>query len=677
MNTEWTQVEIIHLETDCINGFGFGITGNKSTGVVVKSITPGGSANRNGNLRLGDHFFQIGKINVRSMSSEQIASIIRQLIQTQHTNQLVQFVVARPIRESQNHPTGNTSLLLNQNSKTSQIIKTQKLIDTKIINLNFTKTDDSLIQLSPPTPTDDNSIYIDCILNRENTNEIFGIGITEPDEKHKIYYINELIIDSIADKLNKINIYDQIIEINDNISNLAQIKTILSNDLRIKMKLKRNIKEIHKILEDKWHSSTGNEIICHEIDKLNTSCLGISLEGTVDIENGQETHSHHYIRSIQKDGPIDKCQRFEICDELLEINGNILHNISYIDLLNILKNLPMKMMTVVCARSKKIAQPVLKTTILPAQAGRTPPIRSRSLELDGLAMWNTKINYIELLKTDKGLGFSIIDYSDPFNTLNNAIVIRSLVPNGAAQLDGRLLPGYRLVSVNSTSVENSSLDVAVGCLKEAPRGVVKLGIQKPLPYPYSMNDLDLKTKSASVILTKDEEDDDDLLNDETIKLLNEDDVEYGCAAMSAPAILNQIHYETDGGKFKYTPKLDNVLEVCCKVEEERCVEYNDNSDLDDFFLNNNNYPDDNDDDYGDYDDNETDSTGTASSNSIKSSLQSPEKDIIKDDDDGNFSLVIKNNDEDFEEHEYGEFVYSYENIRFLVSWKFCDFLKII
>lgn len=76
LNTEWTQLETIELlnessssgsnanlnkaaqtvinatqigtspSSSSSGGFGFGITGNKSTGVVVKAITPGGSAHK-------------------------------------------------------------------------------------------------------------------------------------------------------------------------------------------------------------------------------------------------------------------------------------------------------------------------------------------------------------------------------------------------------------------------------------------------------------------------------------------------------------------------------------------------------------------------------------------------------------------------------------------------------
>lgn len=63
LNTEWTQLELIELLNELPSqnldeisnlkgtsvgsgGFGFGITGNKSTGVVVKVITQGGSADK-------------------------------------------------------------------------------------------------------------------------------------------------------------------------------------------------------------------------------------------------------------------------------------------------------------------------------------------------------------------------------------------------------------------------------------------------------------------------------------------------------------------------------------------------------------------------------------------------------------------------------------------------------
>jgi multiple PDZ domain protein len=47
--------------------------------------------------------------------------------------------------------------------------------------------------------------------------------------------------------------------------------------------------------------------------------LGISLEGTVDVENGNEVRPHHYIRSILADGPVGVNGILKSGDELLEV----------------------------------------------------------------------------------------------------------------------------------------------------------------------------------------------------------------------------------------------------------------------------------------------------------------------------------------------------------------------
>lgn len=55
------------------------------------------------------------------------------------------------------------------------------------------------------------------------------------------------------------------------------------------------------------------------------------------------------------------------------------------------------------------------------------------------------------------------------------------MPGGVAQMDGRLIPGDRLLFVNDINLENSSLDQAVQALKGAAKGVVRIGVAKPLP----------------------------------------------------------------------------------------------------------------------------------------------------------------------------------------------------
>ena len=61
--------------------------------------------------------------------------------------------------------------------------------------------------------------------------------------------------------------------------------------------------------------------------------------------------------------------------------------------------------------------------------------RSRSLEIfSDPATWSQEVVEVTLTKGDNGLGFSILDYQDPANPHNTVIVVRGLVPGGAAML---------------------------------------------------------------------------------------------------------------------------------------------------------------------------------------------------------------------------------------------------
>lgn len=84
--------------------------------------------------------------------------------------------------------------------------------------------------------------------------------------------------------------------------------------------------------------------------------LGISLEGTVDVEDGQEVRPHHYIRSILPEGPVGSNALLRSGDELLEVNGHRLLGMNHIEVVSILKDLPV-CVRMVCARRAGEAPP--------------------------------------------------------------------------------------------------------------------------------------------------------------------------------------------------------------------------------------------------------------------------------------------------------------------------------
>ncbi|NXK15952.1 MPDZ protein, partial [Arenaria interpres] len=250
----------------------------------------------------------------------------------------------------------------------------------------------------------------------------------------------------------------------------------------------------------KWQRIMGSnyEIVVAVVNKFSESSgLGISLEATV---------GHHFIRSILPEGPVGRSGKLFSGDELLEVNEISLLGENHKDVVNILKELPIKV-TMVCCRP--VAPPIAHPEVLESLSLSEVQLTNKAhielgfigssdtegtaleitdegqsmeeVQSSSLAMWETEVQHIELEKGSMGLGFSILDYQDPVDPANTVIVIRSLVPGGVAEQDGRLLPGDRLMFVNDINLENGSLEEAVQALKGAPTGIVKIGVAKPLP----------------------------------------------------------------------------------------------------------------------------------------------------------------------------------------------------
>ncbi|NXO16938.1 MPDZ protein, partial [Oriolus oriolus] len=250
----------------------------------------------------------------------------------------------------------------------------------------------------------------------------------------------------------------------------------------------------------KWQRIMGSnyEIVVAVVNKFSESSgLGISLEAAV---------GHHFIRSILPEGPVGRSGKLFSGDELLEVNEISLLGENHKDVVSILKELPIKV-TMVCCRP--VAPPVTQPEVLESLSLSEVQLTEKGhvelgfigssdtegaaletadegqsmeeVQSSSLAMWETEVQHIELEKGSMGLGFSILDYQDPVDPANTVIVIRSLVPGGVAEQDGRLLPGDRLMFVNDINLENGSLEEAVQALKGAPTGTVKIGVAKPLP----------------------------------------------------------------------------------------------------------------------------------------------------------------------------------------------------
>ncbi|KAK6188757.1 hypothetical protein SNE40_004870 [Patella caerulea] len=623
LSTEWTQIEVIDLINDG-TGLGFGIIGGRSTGVVVKTILPGGIADNDGRLRSGDHILQIGDVNVRGMSSEQVALVLRQ------SGSHVRLIVARSILEPPPYQVPHAPIIATHalDEHLMQINEIMAMDNQESIDRGMADEQNEYnrrgdaerdaaidremqrerdmqgqVQVHPylelQQPMYDMNEDLDGaeVFDVDLVKDHQGVGITIAgyiggEETPGTEDISGIFVKSIAEgsaaaKDGRIQVNDQIIEVDGlslhgytnhqavevlrNTGQVVNLKLVRYNHGPKYEKLQQYLVQANQMvittpvtsntpsitIEDKeeielddvnveedysgdltadeeaalkscWSSIVGSDfdVVVAKLSKFKEGGgLGISLEGTVDVENGVEVRPHHYIRSILPEGPVGQNGKCKSGDELLEVNGRRLLGLNHVDVVGILKDLPQHV-RLVCARRKNppateiyaqqedvdYTSPAFNTGVkenLPlsnrmvkaksdlaissvestALQNSLNKSKSRSLEpLSSLAMWSNEPVVIELIKGDNGLGFSILDYQDPVNPNETVIVIQSLVPGGVAQQDGRLVPGDRLIFVNDVNVENATLDETAQALKGAQKGIVQIGVAKPLLLSENLNE---------------------------------------------------------------------------------------------------------------------------------------------------------------------------------------------
>nr|CDS26070.1 multiple pdz domain protein [Hymenolepis microstoma] len=186
LKSEWSEVELICLQNDLNNGLGFGLLGNKTTGVLVRNIVPGGSADLGGNLRPGDLILRVGDVSTRGLSPDQVARILRQTAVANYnlggasaetnsstsststtttspnmsTTPSVSLLVARP---AQGSPTTLAAVF----EKQSQQVRTRQplgplcIVPTESLDESLECISDLMLPMTPLLPTPTKSFELD------------------------------------------------------------------------------------------------------------------------------------------------------------------------------------------------------------------------------------------------------------------------------------------------------------------------------------------------------------------------------------------------------------------------------------------------------------------------------------------------------------------------------------
>uniref|UniRef100_A0A8D0KYT8 Multiple PDZ domain protein n=1 Tax=Strix occidentalis caurina TaxID=311401 RepID=A0A8D0KYT8_STROC len=536
----WQHVETIELVNDG-SGLGFGIVGGKSTGVIVKTILPGGVADQHGRLCSGDHILKIGDTDLAGMSSEQVAQVLRQC------GNRVKLVIARGPVEEPPPPAGppGTPVPISTPEKQADT-SVDSSEDGEKFNVELTKNNQGLgitiagyigDKTSEPSGIFVKSITKGSAVEHDGRIHV-GDQIIVVDGTNLQGFTNQQAVDVLrhTGQTVRLTLIRRGIKQENHIQPQEDFNAAVEKDLLFQtmdsstakgnseteqgspsLPCSANVVNTGKDMKQqetdfqlttteeaatkaKWQRIMGSnyEIVVAVVNKFSESSgLGISLEATV---------GHHFIRSVLPEGPVGQSGKLFSGDELLEVNDISLLGENHKDVVSILKELPIKV-TMVCCRpvATHITHPEVLESLSLSEVQLTEKTHvelgfigssdtegtaleiadegqsTEEMQSSSLAMWEAEVQCIELEKGSTGLGFSILDYQDPVDPANTVIVIRSLVPGGVAEQDGRLLPGDRLMFVNDINLENGSLEEAVQALKGAPTGTVKIGVAKPLP----------------------------------------------------------------------------------------------------------------------------------------------------------------------------------------------------
>ncbi|XP_031574464.1 multiple PDZ domain protein-like [Actinia tenebrosa] len=488
---EEEQAYVRHIETVTLHndggGLGFGIIGGRSSGVTIKTILPGGVADRDGHLREGDQIMQIGNVNVGGMGSEQVAQVLRK------ADQHVKLIISRMV------PATSYEIPVNQGDQS-----------VETFDIKLEKGSRGL------------GITIAGYVGENVNDQLSGI------------FIKSIIEGSTAESDGQLRVNDQIIEVDGTSlhgkNNQQAVEILKQTGPVVNLKVARHIpgkkqmesqettqipsvqvteveeQELQKELQTldteaiKQHYSTllGNdvEILVAEMEKTSPGGgLGISLEGTQYPHDGSPPW--HRVHTVNPHGPVGLDGTIQPGDHLIEVNGIGVLDLGHNEVVTLIQSLPIHFRLVVARRRDDEEEPYEMVTtnqlesessiqVQEAPGVETQPQDFPSVEparesVSGQSMWSDKVKYVKLEKADKGLGFSILDYQDPANQEKTAIVIRSLVTGGVAEHDGRLHPGDRLMLVNDVNLEHASLDYAVQTLKGTQKGEVLIGVGKPIP----------------------------------------------------------------------------------------------------------------------------------------------------------------------------------------------------
>lgn len=482
LNTDWTEIEVIELIVDNTTHLGFGMCGSKSTGVIVRCITPGGAAELDGRLRLGDHIVCIRDHNVRSYGPDQVATVLRQTISncvsegvlkqdslqmdetsTKTMNKKTSLIGTQPLTNRISSTFTNTTNIRSEKYTLSPSQIDLKQIESNETNQKLMSDQTVLIRMIVARPANGNPVDLnDISLKQQAVCHHHGVlGMLTIIPTHQIdQYIDVLL----HKKLPLVDLYSLYKTDLLNIENNTDIyEKINSNEVGC-FELSKPIDytgseliEMNKIIESSSTSSKQQEQSDLDFQQFREMKPCSTLQVITSPRNCSESDIEE-IRNNQPSRVIENDRIDNKYNENLKIDCNTTLNYQNYSIDNHI--------------SSSFNEYVLENI---SQQGLSIHVNNKQKSGDEETE-ETEIHTVQLTKSkDQGLGLSVVGYiyKNPYdkNAYNKGIFVQKITPNSISDKSKSIQVNDQIIQVNEISLSGLDNVKAISVLKKSDASI--------------------------------------------------------------------------------------------------------------------------------------------------------------------------------------------------------------